>query len=958
MSENISVGNRTGLRRSTRKPSKQMPKNDLSNPSSTDDWIFPWNKTEGESYVRKRIETYFKHFNNLDNHDALKDKWDKIQRHGHSSYPAMLAFAINDLKSQTVRFAPNYKTAIFAEKASYLEPFKFENETVWSTKPSKSAKIENPSIKKTGENTESTVLEDTPLQHYQKALFDACKPTNISPKYESTSKIVNGKTLWNTAVTHENDALNINFSGEASTKSASREQAAKNAFEHLKQNPLSAQKVQHNEISANIVEEEKEDELVGLVVTNDNINTNDQDTETEHFSEQQRAIIQKETKTTLEVCFQDFFDKAINSMTTKFDERIRNIVDEAYETSFKSTLQNEIHVQVQKQTSKIIQEAVKKEVESKVTNTMKEKVQNAVFDTISTRAQTECTQIFKNQFVLKVNNTIKESQLAIERKQLEAVETIQDETKASINSLNQLNIRDRSDINTRREQFSKHISKEFDTMMSKLETEANDHISNMNEVGDAIKDDLYATKPNHTLSEPDHIPSKQSMFNKHEEVCFHDTITGQECTAWVLDEHDDDMDNVFYTIRFANNNTIRTSQHNISKLNKPKHKLFPNVDADKIMSGNKSLHSVHRPSHQQHNSELDQPYTEPSAFDIKAFHQQFQSKITCDSDIITFYNQLKSQGKTYNIYLIDLNDIGPETDLCPTEISHNARETMSLAIYQKLQNENTRDFNYKHLENCMEQHADTSDGYYTLRELLRKVHPQLKVGKKILEIPRLSTCEYDLYTLSRQLKTYFKQQEIKGRLYSAKEKSETYLQQLDDERYKIAKTKCLIDLNLATMHGEHNIAQQSLTFEALPATVEDVAAIDDDVPVVHAMTKRSFKDKNPYERNYASGRKQQKGYEPLQCKGCGTWGHRVQRCQAIPKFALAMKFINKYPNETEALIKEFLRTNNKNVKRSTVRALQDSGVIDTDIDTLQYLQDNDIDIDMFDVDFDSPTDEI
>ena len=71
-----------------------------------------------------------------------------------------------------------------------------------------------------------------------------------------------------------------------------------------------------------------------------------------------------------------------------------------------------------------------------------------------------------------------------------------------------------------------------------------------------------------------------------------------------------------------------------------------------------------------------------------------------------------------------------------------------------------------------------------------------------------------------------------------------------------------------------------------------------------------------------------------------------------------MKFINKYPNETEALIKEFLRTNNKNVKRSTVRALQDSGVIDTDIDTLQYLQNNDIDIDMFDVDFDSPTDEI
>ena len=56
-----------------------------------------------------------------------------------------------------------------------------------------------------------------------------------------------------------------------------------------------------------------------------------------------------------------------------------------------------------------------------VTNTMKAKVQNAALNTISKRAQTECTQIFKNQFVLKVNNTIIESELKIEQKQVEAV---------------------------------------------------------------------------------------------------------------------------------------------------------------------------------------------------------------------------------------------------------------------------------------------------------------------------------------------------------------------------------------------------------------------------------------------------------------------------------------------------------------------------------------------------------
>ena len=129
MPEKNSVGYRTGLRSSARKSTKQMSKNNLSISSSTDEWIFPWTKPKGESLVRKRIQAYFKHFNNLDNHDAIKEKWDKIQQHEHPSYPALLAFAINDIKSQTVQFTPNHKSAILAGKAQYLEPFKLENET-------------------------------------------------------------------------------------------------------------------------------------------------------------------------------------------------------------------------------------------------------------------------------------------------------------------------------------------------------------------------------------------------------------------------------------------------------------------------------------------------------------------------------------------------------------------------------------------------------------------------------------------------------------------------------------------------------------------------------------------------------------------------------------------------------------------------------------------------------------
>ena len=248
----------------------------------------------------------------------------------------------------------------------------------------------------------------------------------------------------------------------------------------------------------------------------------------------------------------------------------------------------------------------------------------------------------------------------------------------------------------------------------------------------------------------------------------------------------------------------------------------------------------------------------------------------------------------------------------------------------------------------MEQNSDTSDGYFTLRELLRKVHPQLQVGKKTHDIPKLSECNLNLFTLAKELKMYFKQQRIQGRVYKAKEQSEIYLQQLDDPRYKVAKTKCLIDLNLATMTGPDNIAQHSLTFEALPATVEAIAAIDDDVPIMHALNQR------PHQREYVSGKKQNKGYEPIQCKGCKMWGHNVKKCLTIPKIAIVNSFIDKNPSQTKALIKEYLRVNDKNVKRSTVRTLQQSGIIDTEIDSLQYLNDTDIDIDNFSVEFDEP----
>ena len=920
--------------------------------SNTQEWVVPKTKVEGRKFVVQRAEAYFDNYNNLKDHDNLKKTWDELKNRDEVYENDFPAFLIDNLKSSTVQWNKNLKTTNL-KKAQFLDPFNLTDEVRWSKK--------SPARQKVDESDNPQSLPSSSTTYHEK-LLQVCRNSHLKKPllYDTTQSVIDGKTVWTTKVTHDEAHGRINGIGVASTKSASQELAAKHAIQSSADNP--------NPPITVIDPEEDDDELINKEIKTRK-NTDDDDVDSEqYFSEQQRALIQLETKTTMQIHFQQMFNSAIDDMTNSFDKRIRTIVDETFDERFTQNFSTEIQTQVEQHSLITIQETVKQEVESNVTDIMKEKVQNAVYDSISRKAQSECKQIFQNQFVLKIKNHIHDAELNIQQKQLDAVDTIQDELTNSTNILKQLNIRDKSEINNKQKHFTTAMKNEFNGYLTQLETEVESHINNIAEVGDIVKTEITdhgttISKTMPTTSSPTQIPSSTPLFGFNEEIMYNDGVTGQNCQAWIMEAHDDDIDDIFYTIKFANGNTMKASQNNLHKLssNRSSHqrnKRFPNVNVNQIMSTAKqyapqpivNLSSTPK-IHSMHQSMT--PYSAPSAFDLKAFHQQFQFKLSTDADILTFYNQLKSQGKKYQIYLRDLNDIGPETDICPDGIDPKAREDMALAIYQKLQHENSRDFTYEHLDNCMEQHSDTSDGYLTLRELLRKVHPQLKVGKKSHDIPKLSDCNTNLFTLNKELKAYFRQQEIQGRKYRAKEKSEIYLQQLDDERYKIAKTKCLIDLNLATLHSPDNIAQNSLTFEALPATVQQIAEIDNDVPIIHVMAQRP----KAYQRDYVPGKKKSKNYEPLQCKGCKQWGHNVSKCLTVPKIAIATNFIEKNPTQTKALIKEYLRVNDKNVKRSTVRALQQSGIIDNEIESLQYLNDTDIDIDTFSVEFDQPIDD-
>ena len=143
-------------------------------------------------------------------------------------------------------------------------------------------------------------------------------------------------------------------------------------------------------------------------------------------------------------------------------------------------------------------------------------------------------------------------------------------------------------------------------------------------------------------------------------------------------------------------------------------------------------------------------------------------------NILSSYQQLFVQGPDYGIYVKRLEDIQPNEDLCPNKFERDTRNNMARTIYQKLQDDNTRDAAYHTLENCLQQYSTTSDGYKVLFELLRRVHPKLHDGNPIYTLPKLPDCDYNLYSLSRDMINYFEQERLRGRFYNEKEKAKFF----------------------------------------------------------------------------------------------------------------------------------------------------------------------------------------
>ena len=300
------------------------------------------------------------------------------------------------------------------------------------------------------------------------------------------------------------------------------------------------------------------------------------------------------------------------------------------------------------------------------------------------------------------------------------------------------------------------------------------------------------------------------------------------------------------------------------------------------------------------------------------------------------------------IYLIPLQDVRPDIDLCPPDVSKTARNAMMIAIFQKMQDPDCVDHDYIEARNQIQQYCSSSDGYRVLYQLLRNVHPHLIRGKKLYNLPFLSQCE-NIYEYADLCRNYILVQEIKNRIYSEKEKSEMFLQNIDDPTYEPGRAKCLAEIDITTNRGDTEIQNSDLRFENLPTTlIQYNNALTVSSPgqaVVRAMRGGNQRMKFTPTRSKQPFRKNNPNYKPIQCLGCGIWGHPVTQCKNVPKIAMAQEYIKRKPQHVAKLVEEHKRVNNPTTKTGTVRVMLSINEDDTQ-NPEQFLETNDIDIPM------------
>jgi hypothetical protein len=369
--------------------------------------------------------------------------------------------------------------------------------------------------------------------------------------------------------------------------------------------------------------------------------------------------------------------------------------------------------------------------------------------------------------------------------------------------------------------------------------------------------------------------------------------------------------------------------------------------------------------------------------DIIKYGNKWDLEIQSKEEFRMFYENLRNQMNTYNVYLIDYDKI--ELDKSLTEITPDNCENYTVAVTEMSRalfnfftsNKDTIFKNYKEPVNTLETYRPYSNGFGFLMNMMKRIHPTLK-RTIITNEPAITPMpQFEQYTTIHKfinaLVAYRKDELQSGRRFSDKELLMFICKSLD-ERFSSATYKIKKELkdSFSNPSCPQPIPAYLTIDNELAIRIMDL--IDDDdrdqdfnnlEPTSRAQINKANYNGYNRDRNYRNDSTQdnrrssqynkQKDdrkathkskdetwadtlkweiIEGAECAGCRRNNHDVYRtgCPAFAQFALCQEFYKTVPSEQLSKVKNaFLQhqksrrlamSKKKKEYRSTIKALQ------------------------------------
>ena len=337
-------------------------------------------------------------------------------------------------------------------------------------------------------------------------------------------------------------------------------------------------------------------------------------------------------------------------------------------------------------------------------------------------------------------------------------------------------------------------------------------------------------------------------------------------------------------------------------------------------------------------------------------------KVNTTDNIIHFYKHLQSVAIQRNIFVKEFEKLqywqrGTEplppttlfTTLLTLDNSELAYKRMRSALYQKISKATFQNPEHKEI---VTNHAVTQDGFALLYDLAARCHPHLasQTSRYNRYNIRPQMLPHDnIYTLKRKYETWLEIERVDNHTYSEEKILSYVMQDLhQDNRYDRALRQLEIDLSthqtMQSQSANHIPFPTDLLLHNLPQTVmscysdEEKTTLFSESSISHLSDSTSSSGTS-IEHGYVRTLFSAGNHDDIQafvnvmktrsnmpartsvdkfCQGCGKYGHDVyhQGCDFCAQLSIALKFLEKHPDDVKDIIKTYMNFQRQRKKNS------------------------------------------